>query len=84
MNMSTSTLTPATTGLSKAELEAELVNELPAREEMSGFHRWFHSCWHPCYEYHPCYEFPPCYDSYGFGSSTVVSSTVDVSQTVIG
>ena len=73
--MATTTRTPATTGLSAAELNSELVNELPAREEMSGFHRWFHSCWQP-YEYHPCYEFSPCYDSYSFESTSVVSVTV--------
>jgi hypothetical protein len=84
MNMATTTRTPATTGLSAAELDAELVNELPAREEMSGFHRWFHSCWQPYYEYHPCYEFSPCYDSYSFESTSVVTSTVDVSQNIIG
>ncbi len=52
-------------GLSENELAAELVKELPAREEMSRFHR-FWSCWHPCYEYsyyQPCYEYyQPCYD----------------------
>jgi hypothetical protein len=78
MNMATTTRTPATTGLSNAELDAELVNELPEREEMSGFHRWFHSCWHPCY------EFSPCYDSYGFESTTVITSTVNVSETFFG
>ena len=76
--MATTTRTPATTGLSNAELDAELVNELPEREEMSGFHRWFHSCWQPYYDY------PPCYDSYGFESTTIVTSTVDVSQTFLG
>jgi hypothetical protein len=47
----------ANNGLSNAELEAEVVSELPVREEMSGFHRWFR-----CYDYYPCYEFHPCYD----------------------
>ena len=48
----------ATLGLSNAELDAELVSELPEREEMCGFHRWYSPCWHPCYEYNPCYEYP--------------------------
>jgi hypothetical protein len=48
----------ATLGLSNAELDAELVSEMPEREEMCGFHRWYSPCWHACYEYNPCYEYP--------------------------
>ena len=54
------TTNAATFGLSNAELDAELLNELPEREEMCGFHRWHnYSCWHPCYEYPSCYEYHP-------------------------
>jgi hypothetical protein len=52
-------------GLSAVELEAELVSELPVREEMSGFNRWFrpeHFRFHDyyCYDYdYDCYDY--CY-----------------------
>jgi hypothetical protein len=61
--------TAATLGLSNAELEAELVSELPEREEMCGFHRWY-SCWHPCYDYHPVETFSSSYSSVTSYSST--------------
>ena len=75
--MATTTLTTqtTTTGLSTAELDAELLSELPEREEMCGFHHW-HSCWHPCY----VYSYPPSYDFYQ--SSTVVTSVSTVSQVI--
>jgi hypothetical protein len=65
----TNLTTQTTTGLSNAELDAELLNELPEREEMSGCHRWY-NCWHPCYEFSS-----PCYDYSSFhSSSTFVTS----------
>ena len=66
------TLTTATTGLSTAELDAELLSELPEREEMCGFHRWHPLC-HPCY----IYSYPPSYDFYQ--SSTVITSVTSAS-----
>lgn len=70
-------VTNATIGLSNAELENELARELPEREEMSGFSRWFHhSCYHPCYEYSPCYDY-----CYGFSESdTVVTQVTTVTD----
>lgn len=66
----------ATLGLSNAELDAELVSELPEREEMCGFHRWYSPCWHPCYEYSPCYEFPVSFSYSSVETFSSVSSFV--------
>ena len=62
------TATQATRELSNDELDAELATDLPKREEMSSFHRFFHNFHHDfcrheyCYEPSYCYE--PCYESY--------------------
>ena len=78
--------TQATRELSNDELDAELATELPKREEMSGFHHFFHNFHHDycrheyCYEPSYCYE--PCYESYSDPIIETVTSVTSVTQVV--
>jgi hypothetical protein len=73
------TIIPTTTGLTTAELEAELASPLPEREEMSSAFRFIHHHHHDygCqqqYEYVRVWD--PCRHCYVLERVVLVTSTV--------